>query len=101
MKIRYVGPSAEITVEIGGVSMSCPRGHDIDVPPAIAGSDPDPRLEEAMGELHQAINDHDHLKAVGLREEIAGLDAGEGLLAQAIWESAEPKVKKAAADPKD
>lgn len=96
-KVKYIGPSDAVVVSIGGGEREFVRNHAVEIPDDIAGRDPDPRLGEAMKELHDAIARHDHLGAIALRDEIAGkgdkpgLDYGDGLLAQDIFVSAEPK----------
>jgi hypothetical protein len=80
--LKYIGPIDEIEVEgVGSVKRDVP----VSVPTAIAGRAPDARLGAAMIELRDAINALDHNRAAALRDEIVGLDPGEGLLAQSTW----------------
>jgi len=67
-------------------------GQPVDIPAELAGRPPDPRLEPAMVDLAAAVAAIDHHAAAQLREEIAGLDYGAGLLAQG-WPVAEGKKK--------
>ncbi len=97
MKVKYIGGSDSVYVNIDGVETEFVRNHHVEVPDKFAGRAPEPRLAEAMAELHAAISSNDHLGAIKLRDEIAGigdkpgLDYGEGLLAQETFASAEPK----------
>lgn len=87
MLVRYVGPSD--AVEVGPYSAR--KGDTIDVPADLAGRPPVPRLAEAMRELHDAVEAHDHSRAVALRDEITDLDFGAGLLAQPeVWQPVAP-----------
>ena len=89
--LRYTGPIDEITVDgVGDV----PRMTSVSVPSEIAGRAPDARLEQAMSELHAAISASDHNLAAALRDEIVGLDPGEGLLAQSSWQLAKKAPKE-------
>jgi hypothetical protein len=94
MNIQYIGPFDSIDVEgVGSVT----RNQVISVSSAVAGHAPDARVEPAMLELREAIETLNHNRAVALREEIAGLDFGTGLLAQSTnWISAkaDPKNKE-------
>lgn len=85
MKIRYQGPCDEIEI-LGQV---CLRNHSIEIEDSIAGHPANPRVAPAMLELHEAITASDHNRAQELREELAGLDFGEGLLSQEVWVSVE------------
>ena len=79
MKVKYCGPFDE--VEVAGQKVK--RGHQFEVSDEVAGKAPDPRWAEAQAELVDAVNGTpDHDRAAKLRDEIAGLDFGEGLLAQ-------------------
>lgn len=79
-------PPADLTVAgLGDVY----AGQPVDVPRAMAGVATDPRREPAMHELKAAIEAIDHEAAQALRDEIAGLEAGYGLLAQG-WALAAP-----------
>ena len=82
MNIRYIGPFD--AVEVGAQIFA--RGVTVSVPSELAGRVPDPRVAVAHAELRDAIGALDHNLAVALRDEIIGLDAGEGLLAQECWE---------------
>lgn len=87
MKITYIGPFDAVEVDVIGAIVQ--HGESIDVPDDIAGRAPDPRIAEAMLELRDAVAAIDHLRAQALRDEIIGLDAGVGLLAQTSnWELA-------------
>lgn len=92
MQIIYVGPFDAVDVDgFGTVQRDTP----ISVPSELAGRPPVPRLAAAMTELHEAIGAIDHDRAVALREEITGLDAGSGLLAQpSNWVPAKGASKK-------
>ena len=90
-KLRYTGPIDE--VELPGVG-SVKRGSTVDVPTGLAGRPPDPRLAEAMIELQTARIGGDHEWQRDLRAEIAGLDAGDGLLAQSTWELVKSTTKQ-------
>lgn len=95
MKVKYVGPFDG--VELDGFG-TVKNGETIDVPDTVAGHAPDPRVDVAHRELHAAIEALDHEAAKALREEIIGLDAGVGLLAQpGNWEAVSSKSSKAAA----
>lgn len=83
MKLKYVGPHDEVELP-GGLTVK--RNHQIEVPDELAGKAPDARIAEAMVELHDAVENHDHPAGVKLRKEIAELDFGTGLLAQDTWE---------------
>lgn len=89
MKIMYVGPSDAVDC----VGRVWKRNEPQDIEPAVAGRAPAKRVAAAMAELQQAIADRDHTRAAELREELVGLDFGEGLLAQDVWAPA-PRSKK-------
>ena len=91
MKIRYQGPHDEVELPDG---QTVKRNHQVDVADDLAGHPPEPRLAEAMVELHDAVEARDHPLAVKLRAEIAGLDYGSGLLAQDTWEAVTAASKK-------
>ena len=99
MLIKYVGPSP--AVEVRGQEFV--KGVPVDVPKELAGRPAEKRWAEAVAELVVATTPGDsysHARAAELRAEIAGLDVGEGLLAQVgIWEAV--KGKAAAADKED
>lgn len=79
VKVKYVGPFDEI--EVAGQTVK--RNHQFDVADDVAGHPPEPRWAEAQAELVDAVSGHpDHVLAAQLRDEIATLDMGEGLLAQ-------------------
>ena len=95
MQVKYVGPFDALELDAVGVVK---RGDVIDVPADVAGRAPDARIDAAHLELHAAIEALDHERAKALREEIIGLDAGAGLLAQpANWQAVPSKSSKAAA----
>lgn len=77
--VTVIAPD-DLTLPAWGISAR--KGQPIEVPQALAGRLPDPRLEPAMQELRDAIAALDHATAQARRNEIAGLDMGEGLLAQ-------------------
>lgn len=83
MKLKYIGalPEAEIHLRNEQV-VTVKHNHQFDVPDDEAGHVPDVRLEPAMAELAAATAASDHVLAAKLRDEIAGLDMGDGLLAQ-------------------
>lgn len=91
MKVKYVGPSDAVVITVNGVEVEAKRNHQIEVPDAVAGRPPDPRLEEAMLEHRAAVLASDHNWARQLEDEITRLDYGEGLLAQDIWQAVEKK----------
>jgi len=90
MNVRYIGPFD--AVEVGAQVFA--RGVTVSVPSELAGRVPDPRVAVAHTELRDAIGALDHDLAVALRDEIIGLDTGEGLLAQDCWELVADKTKK-------
>lgn len=99
MKVLCVSPNG-VDVRIGGVVRSVKPGETIDVPDAEAGRAPEPRVAVAFAELAAAMVAVDHYAAKSLREEIAGLDFGSGLLALPdVWAPA--KAAKPATTPKD
>lgn len=72
-------PPADLdVVGLGTVKAGVP----VDVPDEMAGVAPDPRREDAMIELRDAIEAHNHLDAQARRDEISTLEMGYGLLAQ-------------------
>lgn len=78
MNVTYTGPLDAI--EVGGFVVK--RGKTIDMPAHVVGRPPDKRVAEAFAELEVAYGKADHEAAKALREELATLDYGEGLLAQ-------------------
>lgn len=95
MQVKYVGPFDAVELDGFGIVAS---GQVIDIAADVAGRAPDPRVEAAHLELHDAIAALDHERAKALREEIIGLDAGSGLLAQpSNWQAVTTKSSKAAA----
>jgi hypothetical protein len=99
MKVLCVSPNG-LDIRVGGAVCSVKPGETIDVPADVAGTPPDPRIDVAMLELRAAVAAIDHHRAVALREEIAGLDFGSGLLAQSdVWAPA--KAVKPAPTTKD
>ena len=91
-QLQYIGPHAEI--ELAATGDLVERDDIVDVPAEIAGRAPAARLAGALDDLAAAVTaaaeadlDVDEqitrARAVAeLRAEIAGLDHGEGLLAQ-------------------
>lgn len=79
MKVRNVSPLGALELVGFGVVAA---GEVIDVPAEFAGHPPDPRVAVAHLELGGAVEALEHFRAAALREEIIGLDAGAGLLAQ-------------------
>lgn len=91
-KIRYIGPHDAVELPDGRVVQ---RNHQVEVSDELAGKRPARRLETAMAELGDAVTALDHHRAVALRQEIAELDYGSGLLAQDTWEAVTPKKDEA------
>lgn len=85
-KIKYVGPFPELDplrLPSGATVPGVKRNHQFEVPDADAGYPPEARYLAAMVELADAVNGHpDHERARKLRDEIATLNPGDGLLAQ-------------------
>ncbi len=99
MKVLCVSLNG-VDVRIGGVVRSVKPGETIEVPDAEAGAPPEPRVAAAFNELAAAMVAVDHYAAKSLREEIAGLDFGSGLLSQSdVWAPA--KAAKPASTTKD
>ena len=73
-------PPADLTVP--ALRRDVFAGVAVEVPDELAGVAPDPRVEAAHAELAEAIAAIDHEAAQRLRDEIAGLEHGHGLLAQ-------------------
>jgi hypothetical protein len=90
--VKYIGPSDAVDVDgVGTVK----RGETVSVLTVIAGRKPEARFLAACEELVEAMAAQSHDDAARLRDEIVGLDAGEGLLAQtAVWESVATKNEK-------
>jgi hypothetical protein len=82
MQITYCGAHDSVILAIDGREVGCVKGSSVDVPDAIAGTAPAVRLAPAMAELVTATAAHNHEVAQPLRDEIALLDFGTGLLAQ-------------------
>ena len=78
MRLKYHGPFD--AVEVAGQTVK--RNHQFEVDADTAGRPPEPRVADAQAELAAAVAAIDHDGAARLRDEIAGLDFGEGLLAQ-------------------
>lgn len=94
--MKTLVPPADLdVVGLGTVYAGVP----VDVPDEMAGVAPDPRREEAMIELRDAIAAHNHLDAQARRDEISILEMGYGLLAQG-WTLA-PTAKPAKPDKTD
>lgn len=89
MQITYVGPFDSIEIpEVGIVA----RNASVSVSSDLAGHPPVARLAVALADLVAATEAIDHPGAAALRKEIAGLDHGEGLLAQpSNWVPAKKK----------
>jgi hypothetical protein len=90
--LRYIG--SHDAVELDGVGVVA-RGDLLSVPTQLAGRKPEKRYSEAMDELVEAMSIQSHEDAARLRDEIVGLDPGEGLLAQTEnWETVRSSTNK-------
>ena len=96
MKIVNVSPLGDLEIDVLGLLVRA--GQTVDVPDAVAGRQPEPRVAECEAELVAATAALDHARAKALREEWPTLDHGAGLLAQpGNWRpAAAPKAGKAA-----
>ena len=88
MKIRHTSGEQHTLPTLGLVT---DENGVIDIDPALAGRDPDPRLQSCMDELRVAVDARDTEAEARLRTELDGLDRGEGLLAQDVWVPVKPK----------
>jgi hypothetical protein len=90
MKIKYVGPFDAVEVPVGPDRfVVVESGGVIDLPVALAGRPPSKEYLELVAELEKVHADH-HARAAVI-EQLAGVDVGEGLLAQpSNWEPAAP-----------
>lgn len=96
MQIIYVGPFSAVRFFDQGEEREVAQGEAVEVHPDTAGRAPAARLTAALAEL-AAAGDDDEL-AAKLRFEIAGLDAGAGLLAQPTnWQPAPAAKSKTTA----
>lgn len=92
MKIQ---PVTQTQFELPTLGLVADERGVIDVPDDVAGTPPDPRLDELMAAHAVAVAAIDHEGARTLRDEITGLDKGTGLLAQAVWKPYGTKAKAA------
>lgn len=82
MKLKYIGPLDSADVLVGDTIVTVQRNHQFEVPDDIAGRAPDPRLDDVARALVDAQTPDQHHERARLAHEYAGLDKGEGLLAQ-------------------
>lgn len=79
VKVKYVGPFDAVEV----VGLVVKRDQTFEVDETVAGHPPEQRWTQALVELRDATSARpDHVRAARLRAELAGLDPGDGLLAQ-------------------
>lgn len=98
-QVVYVGQNAEgVDLTIDGRDVHVAKGVAIDLPAAVVGRAPAPRLAQLDAELVEAYAAFDHYRIRALLDERIDVDFGEGLLQQPEnWQPA----PKAAPKPKD